>query len=77
MAGSLESRHPADAVVLGGTAEVPERPVAGHWGVPTERVQEQDWEPAGWLTSTGRGRWDIRGPHVVPLLVVIVAATAR
>jgi DNA-binding transcriptional ArsR family regulator len=32
---------------------------------------------AGWLTSTGRGRWSIPGPRVIPLLVVIVAATTR
>ena len=32
---------------------------------------------AGWLTSTGRGRWSIPGPRVIPLLVVILAATTR
>ena len=32
---------------------------------------------AGWLTSTGRGRWSIPAPRVIPLLVVIVAATTR
>ena len=32
---------------------------------------------AGWLTSTGRGHWSIPGPRVIPLLVVIVAATTR
>jgi Helix-turn-helix domain len=32
---------------------------------------------AGWLASTGRGRWSIPGPRVIPLLVVIVAATTR
>jgi len=32
---------------------------------------------AGWLTSAGRGRWTIPGPRVVPLLVVVVAATTR
>jgi DNA-binding transcriptional ArsR family regulator len=32
---------------------------------------------AGWLTSTGRGRWSIPGQRVIPLLVVIVAATTR
>ena len=32
---------------------------------------------AGWLTSTGRGHWTIPGPRVIPLLVVIVAATTR
>ena len=32
---------------------------------------------AGWLTSTGRGRWSIPGPRVIPLLVVVVAATTR
>lgn len=122
-------RHfPADAVVFGGTATVTEGPVAWQWSVPTDRVQEQDWEPAaavldalshpvrlrllqrvlngtattaelaedetlgttgqlhhhlralvaaGWLTSTGRGRWSIPGPRIIPLLVVIVAATTR
>ena len=124
----LKRHHPADAVVFGGTAIVPEGPVAWQWGVPTARVQEQDWEPAaavldalshpvrlrllqrvlngaattaelaedeslgttgqlhhhlralvaaGWLTSTGRGRWSIPGPRVIPLLVVVVAATTR
>ena len=32
---------------------------------------------AGWLTSTGRGRWSIPSPRVIPLLVVVVAATTR
>lgn len=32
---------------------------------------------AGWLTSTGRGRWSIPAPRIIPLLVVIVAATTR
>jgi hypothetical protein len=32
---------------------------------------------AGWLTSTGRGRWSIPAPRVIPLLVVVVAATTR
>ena len=32
---------------------------------------------AGWLTSTGRGRWSIPGPRAIPLLVVVVAATTR
>ena len=31
---------------------------------------------AGWLTSTGRGRWSA-GPRVIPLLVVVVAASTR
>lgn len=124
----LSAHHPADAVVFGGTATAPEGPVAWQWGVPTDQVREQDWEPAagvldalshpvrlrllqrvlsgtattselaedealgttgqlhhhlralvaaGWLTSTGRGRWSIPGPRVIPLLVVIVAATTR
>jgi hypothetical protein len=30
---------------------------------------------AGWLTSTGRGRWSIPAPRVIPLLVVVVAAS--
>ncbi|HWJ52403.1 MAG TPA: helix-turn-helix domain-containing protein, partial [Propionibacteriaceae bacterium] len=30
---------------------------------------------AGWLTSIGRGRWGIPAPRVIPLLVVVVAAT--
>lgn len=30
---------------------------------------------AGWLTSTGRGRWSIPATRVVPLLVVVVAAS--
>ena len=124
----LQSRYPADAIVFGGTVMAPEGPVAWQWGVPTDQVREQDWEPAagvldalshpvrlrllqrvlngtsttaelaeddtlgttgqlhhhlralvsaGWLTSTGRGRWSIPGPRVIPLLVVIVAATTR
>ena len=124
----LKSRYPTDAVAFGGTAMAPEGPVAWQWGVPTDQVREQDWEPAagvldalshpvrlrllqrvlngtatsaelaedetlgttgqlhhhlralvaaGWLTSTGRGRWSIPGPRVIPLLVVIVAATTR
>ena len=32
---------------------------------------------AGWLTSTGRGRWSIPAPRVIPLLVVVVAASTR
>jgi DNA-binding transcriptional ArsR family regulator len=32
---------------------------------------------AGWLTSTGRGRWSIPAPRVIPLLVVVIAATTR
>jgi DNA-binding transcriptional ArsR family regulator len=124
----LKSHFPTDAVVFGGTATAPEGPVAWQWSVPTDRVFEQDWEPAaavldalshpvrlrllqrvlngtattaelaeddslgttgqlhhhlralvaaGWLTSTGRGRWSIPGPRVIPLLIVIVAATTR
>jgi hypothetical protein len=124
----LSRRHPTDAVVFGGTATAPEGPVAWQWGVPSDQVREQDWEPAaavldalshpvrlrllqrvlngtattaelaedeslgttgqlhhhlralvaaGWLTSTGRGHWSIPGPRVIPLLVVIVAATTR
>ena len=30
---------------------------------------------AGWLTSTGRGRWSIPAPRVIPLLVVVAAAS--
>jgi hypothetical protein len=30
---------------------------------------------AGWLTSTGRGRWSIPAPRVIPLLVVVAATT--
>lgn len=30
---------------------------------------------AGWLTSTGRGRWAVPPPRVIPLLVLITAAT--
>jgi hypothetical protein len=124
----LEHRFPVDSIVFGGTAQAPEGPVAWQWGVPTDRVLEQDWEPAaavldalshpvrlrllqrvltgtattaelaedetlgttgqlhhhlralvaaGWLISTGRGHWSIPGPRVIPLLVVIVAATTR
>jgi DNA-binding transcriptional ArsR family regulator len=32
---------------------------------------------AGWLTSTGRGRWSIPAPRVIPLLVIVVAASTR
>jgi DNA-binding transcriptional ArsR family regulator len=32
---------------------------------------------AGWLTSTGRGRWSIPAPRVIPLLVVVIAASTR
>ena len=31
----------------------------------------------GWLTSTGRGRWSVPGPRIIPLLVMIVAATTK
>ena len=30
---------------------------------------------AGWLTSTGRGQWTVPPPRVIPLLVLITAAT--
>jgi DNA-binding transcriptional ArsR family regulator len=30
---------------------------------------------AGWLTSSGRGRWSVPGPRVIPLLVVVAATT--
>jgi hypothetical protein len=36
----------ADAVVFGGTATTPEGPVAWQWGVRTDSLREQDWEPA-------------------------------
>jgi DNA-binding transcriptional ArsR family regulator len=122
----LRNRYPAASVIFGGTAETPHGPVSWQWGVPTEQVREQDWEPAasvlaalshpvrlrllqqvlngtattaelaevetlgttgqlhhhlralvaaGWLTSIGRGRWGIPAPRVIPLLVVVVAAT--
>ncbi len=32
---------------------------------------------AGWLHSTGRGRWAVPPPRVVPLLAMVVAATTR
>lgn len=32
---------------------------------------------AGWLASTGRGRWTVPGPRVIPLLIMITAATSR
>jgi hypothetical protein len=32
---------------------------------------------AGWLTSTGRGRWGVPGPRIIPLLVMIAAATTK
>ena len=124
----LQQRYSAAAVILGGTADTAHGAVAWQWGVPTEQVTEQDWEPAagvldalshpvrlrllqqvlngtattaelaedetlgttgqlhhhlralvsaGWLTSTGRGRWSIPAPRVIPLLVVVVAATTR
>jgi hypothetical protein len=124
----LKDRYLAATVILGGTAQTASGPVAWQWGVPTEQVTEQDWEPAagvldalshpvrlrllqrvlngttttaelaedetlgttgqlhhhlralvaaGWLTSTGRGRWSIPAPRVIPLLVVVVAATTR
>ena len=124
----LQARYPAAAVIYGGTADTAHGPVAWQWGLPTEQVKEQDWEPAasvldalshpvrlrllqrvlngtdstaklaedetlgttgqlhhhlralvaaGWLTSTGRGRWNIPAPRVIPLLVVVLAATTR
>lgn len=30
---------------------------------------------AGWLTSTGRGHWAVPPPRVIPLLVLVTAAT--
>lgn len=32
---------------------------------------------AGWLQSTGRGSWAVPPTRIVPLLVVVVAATSR
>lgn len=43
---ALRAQAPVDAVVFGGTAALPEGPVAWQWGAATERVREQDWEPA-------------------------------
>jgi len=31
----------------------------------------------GWLTSTGRGRWSVPGPRIIPLLVMITAAATN
>ena len=31
----------------------------------------------GWLTSTGRGGWSVPGPRIIPLLVMITAATTN
>ena len=124
----LQDRYPAATVIFGGTADTGSGPVAWQWGVPTEQLTEQDWEPAasvldalshpvrlrllqrvlngaattaelagdetlgttgqlhhhlralvaaGWLTSTGRGRWSIPTPRVIPLLVVVGAVTTR
>jgi DNA-binding transcriptional ArsR family regulator len=124
----LRNRYPDPSVIFGGTAETPRGPVSWQWGVPTEQVRDQDWEPAasvldalshpvrlrllqlvlngtattaelaedetlgttgqlhhhlralvaaGWLTSIGRGRWSIPAPRVIPLLVVVAAATTR
>ncbi len=42
----VRDRHPDGAVVFGGTATLPEGDVAWQWGVPSEQVLEQDWEPA-------------------------------
>jgi DNA-binding transcriptional ArsR family regulator len=120
----LRNRYPAAAVIFGGAADTAHGPVAWQWGVSTQRLKEQDWEPAagvldalshpirlrllqqvlngtattaelaedetlgttgqlhhhlralvaaGWLTSTGRGRWSIPAPRVIPLLVVVAA----
>lgn len=32
---------------------------------------------AGWLQSTGRGRWSVAPHRVIPLLVTVVAATGK
>ena len=122
----LRNRYPTAAVIFGGAADTAHGPVAWQWGVPTQQLKEQDWEPAagvldalshpirlrllqqvlngtattaelagdetlgttgqlhhhlralvaaGWLTSTGRGRWSIPAPRVIPLLVVVAATT--
>ena len=42
----VRDRHPDGAVVFGGTATLPEGEVAWQWGVPSDQVLEQDWEPA-------------------------------
>jgi len=124
----VRDRHPAGVVMFGGTATLPAGEVEWQWGVPSDQVLEQDWEPAagvfdalshpvrlqlvqrvltgttstaelaegeslgttgqlhhhlralvaaGWLTSTGRGRWSVPGPRIIPLLVMIVAATTK
>ncbi|WP_375423458.1 ArsR/SmtB family transcription factor [uncultured Friedmanniella sp.] len=121
-------RHPAGAIVFGGTADLGKGEVAWQWGSPTENVLEAEWDgaagvfdalshpvrlhllqrvltgtattaeladdetlgttgqlhhhlralvAAGWLASVGRGSWAVPPPRVVPLLVVIVAATSR
>ena len=31
----------------------------------------------GWLPSTGRGRWSVPGPRIIPLLVMITAAATN
>jgi DNA-binding transcriptional ArsR family regulator len=102
--------------------------VAWQWGLPSDQIREQDWEPAagvldalshpvrlrllqrvlngtattaelgedvalgttgqlyhhlralvaaGWLQSVGRGRWGVPAVRVIPLLVVVMAATSR
>ncbi len=124
----VRDRHPEGAVVFGGTTTLPAGEVAWQWGVSSEQIREQDWEPAagvfdalshpvrlqlvqrvlngttstaelaeaeslgttgqlhhhlralvaaGWLTSTGRGRWGVPGPRIIPLLVMIAAATTK
>lgn len=121
-------RHPAGAVVFGGTATLGKGEVAWQWGSATENVLEAEWDSAagvldalshpvrlhllqrilngtsttaeladdetlgttgqlhhhlralvaaGWLTSTGRGSWAVPPQRVVPLLVVVLAATSR
>jgi hypothetical protein len=124
----LRRRNPVDAVVFGGTATVGGGEVAWQWGLPSDQIREQDWEPAagvldalshpvrlrlvqrvlngtattaelgedvalgttgqlyhhlralvaaGWLQSVGRGRWGVPAVRVIPLLVVVMAATSR
>lgn len=43
---ALKAQAPMDAVAFGGTATLPEGPVAWQWGAATARVREQEWEPA-------------------------------
>jgi hypothetical protein len=42
----LRDRYPADTVIFGGTADTAQGPVAWQWGLPTEQLSQQDWEPA-------------------------------